>query len=208
MSRHARERATRRHFATRHGHCYGSNGDHPLNLHGNFPGCRLSGVHGYRHAVMTERGFASVYGDKAASYFRRGYNCAQSTAVAFAEDFKLDETFLLKLTAGFGAGVGGLRETCGAVSAMALLAGLRTGSYAPDDIDTKTSLYDLVKRMHAEFVGRHGTACCRELLERAGVSANPNPSLRDPAYYAARPCAKLVASAAEIIAHHLGLAAP
>jgi C_GCAxxG_C_C family probable redox protein len=154
---------------------------------------------------MTDRAAASTYGDKAASFFRRGYNCAQSTAVAFAEDFKLDETFLLELTAGFGAGIGGLRETCGAVSAMALLAGLRTGSYAPDDLATKTSLYDLVKRMHAEFVGRHGTACCRELLERAGVSAELNPSSRDATYYAVRPCASLVASAAELIAVHLGL---
>lgn len=150
---------------------------------------------------------AARHGERAAGYFRRGYNCAQSTAAAFAEDFGLDESCLLKLTAGFGAGIGGLRETCGGVSAMALLAGLHTGAYAPDDLETKTSLYDLVQRMHTEFVARHGTDCCRLLLERAGVAAEAHPARRDAAYYAARPCADLVASAAEIIARHLGLAA-
>lgn len=157
---------------------------------------------------MSEPRLALRHGDRAASAFRRGYNCAQATAVAFAEDFGLDESFLLRLTAGFGAGIGGLRETCGAVSAMALLAGLRTGSYAPDDLESKTGLYDLVRRMHGEFVARHGTDCCRVLLERAGVSPDAQPSRRDAAYYAARPCAALVASAAEIIARHLGLTVP
>jgi C_GCAxxG_C_C family probable redox protein len=63
--------------------------------------------------------------------FRQGYNCAQSTAVAFADDFALDRGWMLRMTAGFGAGMGGLRETCGAVSAMAFVAGLQMGGYAP-----------------------------------------------------------------------------
>jgi C_GCAxxG_C_C family probable redox protein len=150
---------------------------------------------------MTE----SHYGDKAAAYFLRGYNCAQATAVVFAEDFGLDPELVLRMTAGFGGGMGGLRETCGAVSAMALVAGLALGDYAPDDLGAKTACYDLVKRLHAEFVGRHGSACCRDLLERAGISADAHPSQRDADYYAQRPCPGLVASAAELVAAALGL---
>lgn len=63
--------------------------------------------------------------EKAVQYFLRGYNCAQSTAAAFAEDCGLEVDAVLTMMAGFGAGLGGLRETCGAVSAMAYVAGLR-----------------------------------------------------------------------------------
>jgi C_GCAxxG_C_C family probable redox protein len=143
------------------------------------------------------------YADEAAAQFRRGYNCAQATAVVFAEDFGLAPALVLQLTAGLGGGMGGLRETCGAVSAMAVLAGLALGPYEPDDLAAKTARYDLVKRWHAQFVARHGSACCRELLERAGIVPDAQPAERDAEYYAKRPCPQLVASAAEIVASAL-----
>ncbi len=138
------------------------------------------------------------YCDKAEALFLRGYNCAQATAAAFAEDLGLETSLVLRSTAGFGGGTGGLRETCGAVSAMAYLAGLHAGAHAPEDLVTKTALYDLVKKMVREFTALHGTTCCRDLLEKAGCLPLPNPSERDAKYYALRPCARIVASAAEI----------
>jgi C_GCAxxG_C_C family probable redox protein len=143
------------------------------------------------------------HSDRAEALFKLGYNCAQATAAAFAEDFGLETSFVLKSMAGFGGGMGGLRESCGAVSAMAYLAGLHIGTYAPDDLTTKTALYDLVKKMVREFTERHGTTSCRELLEKAGCLPSPDPSERTAEYYAARPCAHLVASAAGIIASRL-----
>jgi C_GCAxxG_C_C family probable redox protein len=143
------------------------------------------------------------HNDKAEALFMQGYNCAQATAAAFAEDFGLDQAFVLKSTAGFGAGIGGLRETCGAVSAMAYLAGLHIGPYAAGDRATKTELYDLIKKMVREFTELHGTICCRELLEKASCTFNPNPAERTAEYYAIRPCARIVGSAAEIIARTL-----
>jgi hypothetical protein len=85
------------------------------------------------------------HSDKADALFMQGYNCAQATAAAFAENFGLEPSFVLKSTAGFGAGIGGLRETCGAVGAMAYLAGLHIGPYAAGDVATKAGLYDLIK---------------------------------------------------------------
>ena len=135
----------------------------------------------------------------AEALFLRGYNCAQSMAAPFAADYGLEEAFALRAMAGFGGGMGGLRETCGAVSAIAFVAGLHAGSYPPDDLSAKNALYNLVKGMVGEFRERHGTLNCRELLERAGCVAAPAPSERTVAYYAARPCARIVASAADII---------
>ena len=127
--------------------------------------------------------------DEAAAHFQQGYNCAQSTAVVFAESFGLDRALVLRATAGFGGGIGGLRQTCGAVSAMAFWAGLALPEYGPGDLAAKTALYDLVRKMRDEFVARHGSDCCRELLERAGIPVEAAPSERTAAYYAARPCA-------------------
>ena len=143
------------------------------------------------------------HSDKAEALFRQGYNCAQATAAAFAEDFGLEQSFVLKSTAGFGAGIGGLRETCGAVGAMAYLAGLHIGPYAAGDISTKTELYELIKKMVREFTELHGTICCRELLEKASCAFNPDRSVRTAEYYATRPCARIVGSAAEIISRTL-----
>jgi C_GCAxxG_C_C family probable redox protein len=127
----------------------------------------------------------------------QGYNCAQATAAAFAEDFGLEPSFVLKSTAGFSAGIGGLRETCGAVGAMAYLAGLRTGPGATGGVSAKTGFHELIKKMVDEFTNRHGTICCRELLEKASCTFHPvSERSTDPS----RPCARIVASAAEIIA--------
>jgi len=137
--------------------------------------------------------------ERAVQYFLSGYNCAQSTAAAFAEECGLEVDAVLTMMSGFGAGIGGLRETCGAVSAMAYVAGLQRGAYAPDDIESKRRLYDRIKQMVQAFVEQHGTICCRELLEREACRAAPNPSVRTAEYYAERPCAQFVATAAGII---------
>jgi C_GCAxxG_C_C family probable redox protein len=145
------------------------------------------------------------HGDKAVGYFMQGYNCAQSTAAAFAGDFGLEEAMVLKMMAGFGGGMGGLRATCGAVSAMAFIAGLHAGSFGPENLAAKKALYDLVKKMVSEFSNLHGTTCCAELLAKASCPVRPDPSERNAEYYATRPCARLVASAADIISRTLSM---
>lgn len=104
--------------------------------------------------------------DKAVAYFTQGYNCAQSTAAAFAEDFGLDVGLVFRTCAGFGGGVSGLREMCGAVSAMAYVAGLDGGAYAPGDLAAITALYDLVKGMVGQFVEQHETSSAEGFLSR------------------------------------------
>jgi C_GCAxxG_C_C family probable redox protein len=136
--------------------------------------------------------------ERAVVYFEQGYNCAQATAAAFADESGLDLQATLKAMAGFGAGMGGLRGTCGAVSAMVFLAGAVAGNYAPTDKVAKKALYDRVKKMVGEFSEVHGTTICHDLLRSASCAPAPDPSDRTAAYYAKRPCARFVATAAEI----------
>lgn len=141
--------------------------------------------------------------EKAVDYFCQGYNCAQSTAAAFAERFGLAPEQTLAMTAGFGGGVGGTRGMCGAVSAMVFALSIANGAYDPMDNAAKTALYKNVREAIAEFGEKFGTTSCRELLLKAGCLPKPEPSVRNAEYYATRPCAHFVAFAAEIAARRI-----
>ena len=60
---------------------------------------------------------------RAEELFHEGYNCSQSVVLAFADLTGVDEVLLEKISIGLGGGVGRLREVCGAVSGMAMVAG-------------------------------------------------------------------------------------
>ena len=143
------------------------------------------------------------YKEHAAKFFTDGYNCAQATAAAFADHYGLRHDEVVRMTAGFGGGMGGQREQCGAVSAMIFMAGIAFGDYDPKDNAKKTELYSLVKKMTSEFREAYGTTNCRELLAKAAVLPKPDPSERTAEYYKARPCIRFVIKAAEIMKQNL-----
>ena len=55
---------------------------------------------------------------------KEGYNCAQSVILPFEDVTGLPRDIAAKITSGLGTGVGGTREICGVVSAMALAQGM------------------------------------------------------------------------------------
>lgn len=143
------------------------------------------------------------YPEKAASFFYAGYNCAQATALAFAEFFDLKTTDVQKAMAGFGGGFSGRRETCGAISAMVYILGLAHGDYEPNDNDKKTAFYELVRSAIEDFEKEFGTTICKNLLEEYDINPQKNPQVRDEAYYRSRPCALFIKKAARLIAKNL-----
>lgn len=146
------------------------------------------------------------HGEKAVEFFCKGYNCAQSTAVAFSDDAGMEVGAITAMMAGFGGGIGGTRELCGAVTGMVWALGLSGGSYDPKDNEAKTELYANVRKAIHEFTERFGTTNCRELLLKAGCLPKPDPSVRNAEYYAKRPCAHFVEAAADIAARRNGQA--
>ena len=138
------------------------------------------------------------FGEKAVEFFSQGYNCSQSTAAAFAQVLGLDEKEVLRGMAGFGGGVGGQREMCGAVTGMIYVLGNIYGDYDPHDTEAKTALYKAVRELSQEFKAEFGTTNCRELLLKASVIPKPDPSERNAEYYRKRPCAHFVRKAAEL----------
>ena len=54
----------------------------------------------------------------------KGYNCAQAVACTYCDLVGIDEETMFRITEGFGAGMGNMEGTCGAVSGACALAGL------------------------------------------------------------------------------------
>lgn len=142
------------------------------------------------------------YSQKAKDLFNNGYSCAQAVFCAFADDINMDLETALKLSSSFGGGMGRLREVCGAVSAMFMIAGLKYGYLANDD-EAKEKHYEFIQKLAKEFEEKNGTIICRELLGLDVKHDSPTPSKRTEQYYKERPCAELVASAASIISKYL-----
>ena len=139
------------------------------------------------------------YSEKAIKNFKQGYNCAQSVFLAFASEFGFDDETALKLSSSFGAGMGRLREVCGAVSSMFAIAGLKYGYTSPCDDDVKAKHYELIQNLAEKFKDEHETIICRELLGFPEGADSPIPSKRTKEYYQERPCEFFIKTAAEII---------
>ena len=84
---------------------------------------------------------------RAEELFVSGYNCSQAVVAAFADLFGFTEEQGLKLSAGMGGGMGRLRMTCGAVSGMAILAGMDCGSADASDREGKSANYKVVQEL-------------------------------------------------------------
>ena len=130
--------------------------------------------------------------EKAEALFTDGCNCAQAVFTAFADEFGLDEELAKRLACGLGGGVGRMREVCGAVSAAAMVIGMRLG---PD----KMKAYPVIQDFCAKFKAEAGSIVCRDLLEGMGATTGGAPEARTPSYYAKRPCVELVKLAASLL---------
>ena len=91
-------------------------------------------------------------------------NCAQSVLGAYAADFGLSKDTALSIAAGFGAGMGRLQKTCGAVSGALMTLGLASRFKEGDGRDKINDVYVKVRSFTEDFKKEYGTAKCSELL--------------------------------------------
>ena len=137
--------------------------------------------------------------EQAREYFTSGYNCAQSVFLAYQDITGIDEVLAATISAPFGGGMGRLREVCGAVSGMTMVAGFIAPNSQPNDNENKKNCYATVQALAEEFRAENGSIVCRELLGLAQQKDDPTPSPRTGEYYKRRPCAEYVAIAARIL---------
>ena len=137
------------------------------------------------------------HGEYAAELFLRGYNCAQSVVVAFCDVTGLEPDFSARMASSFGGGMGRMREVCGAVSGMLMVAGLLYGYETAGDDVSKKKHYALVQDLAGQFRQEVGSIVCREILKNP--PSDPNPTPRTAEFYAKRPCARMVLLAGRIL---------
>ena len=135
--------------------------------------------------------------ERAEELFKSGYNCAQAVIGAFCEDLGLDFDTTMKLSEGFGGGIGRMRLTCGAVSGMVMVAGMML-SRGEKEGDTRMEVYGKVQELAEKFKEMNGSIVCADLLG-GNTDTNTKPDARTDGYYKKRPCVELVKDAVKIV---------
>ncbi|HHT97360.1 MAG TPA: C_GCAxxG_C_C family protein [Clostridiales bacterium] len=97
--------------------------------------------------------------------FLAGYNCSQSVFYSFCDYLNFDKDTALKVSCGFGAGMGRKEEVCGAVSGGIMVLGVLYGRGDCNDSLLTENTYRKTRLLINNFVEKHNTVICRELLE-------------------------------------------
>jgi C_GCAxxG_C_C family probable redox protein len=102
--------------------------------------------------------------EQALSGFRSDRNCAQVVAESFADIVPADAELLSSLACGFGAGMGRLQNTCGALTGATMIIGALSSRVHAENRDRKEHAYGVIRELHAYFVNTHGATDCRSLV--------------------------------------------
>ena len=113
--------------------------------------------------ACTQRPFdREALGRRALELHGMKYNCAQAVACTLAPLIGADEELCFRAAEGLGGGMGGLTETCGAVSGAAMAIGL-ANSNGQDDRTSKQATYRIVRKLVSDFREQNGSTLCPEL---------------------------------------------
>ena len=97
----------------------------------------------------------------AMDYHNQGYNCAQAVALPFCEEMGVDAALIKRAAEGFGAGMGGRSQTCGALSGAVMVVSMLKAD--PADPASKMDTYGVCGEMSEKFVSHCGSGVCAEI---------------------------------------------
>ena len=100
--------------------------------------------------------------EKAVMLHHAGFNCAQSVACAFCDVMGVDPVVTFKLAEPLGFGMGTM-GTCGAVSAMSLVTGMKLSDGNLNSPGTKKECYKMMQQLIKAFADKNGSIICREI---------------------------------------------
>ena len=136
--------------------------------------------------------------DDALVMFRDGFNCSQAVFSRFAEDLGLPKDKALMISSGFGAGMGRMSLTCGAVTGAFMALGLKEGFSSGDTKEAKEKIYRLIREFGDAFAAVHGSLECRQLLGFDISTPDGYKGAADSGVFLDR-CPRFVQSAVEIV---------
>lgn len=92
--------------------------------------------------------------DKALEYKHKGYNCCQAVTAALADLTDIDSERLTEISAGFGAGMGNMEGTCGALVGAVLMAGA---------VSKGNGSMRLARQISENFAQKCGATICKTI---------------------------------------------
>ncbi|WP_455631282.1 C-GCAxxG-C-C family protein [Megamonas sp.] len=121
------------------------------------------------------------------NFIQREYNCCQAIVCTYCKIFNIKEKDVFKMTEGFGSGMGGLKDTCGAVVGMFLVLGMvNSAGNLHNPFKTKQDTYKKIKEVAKLFKRQCGSIYCWEIKNNSQMT-----------------CEKCVETAAEILDDYL-----
>ena len=141
--------------------------------------------------------------EMAMANFYEGYNCSQSIVLAFADLIPIEKSTLLRMASSFGGGMGRLREVCGSVTGMFMIAGILYGYDGPETGQVKADHYARIQELAHRFEEKHGSIVCREMLGLSVRHDVPVPEARTQEYYKKRPCPEIIGDAADLLEQYI-----
>lgn len=102
--------------------------------------------------------------EEAKTQFEKGFHCAPAVLSTYGEQFGLEKTLALKIACGFGAGIGRMGRTCGAVTGALMVIGLKHGQVNLADEESRQRTYMLVKDFVDRFTALYGSIECKDLI--------------------------------------------
>ncbi len=98
----------------------------------------------------------------AMEYHKKGYNCAQAVACVFCKEMGISEKEIYKIAEGFGFGMG-MMDTCGALTGLFMLIGMKNSGGIELVGKTKADTYKKTREYAEKFNEINGSVYCREL---------------------------------------------
>lgn len=96
--------------------------------------------------------------------YGKGYTCSKAVFCAYAQDMGIDELTACRIMEGFGGGMGGMQEVCGALTAATAIISYYSSKGVPDHGVTRQKVYDKVCQAAKIFRKEYGGITCREIL--------------------------------------------
>jgi C_GCAxxG_C_C family probable redox protein len=136
--------------------------------------------------------------EEAAAYFEQGFSCSQAVFATYAGSLGLKPEIALPIADAFGAGMGGMAETCGAVTGAFMVIGLKYGRVYAKDSAAKEKTRRLVKEFVRQFKNRHASITCKTLLDVDISTDEGMKAANEKGLFKTR-CPQFVRDAAEIL---------
>lgn len=100
----------------------------------------------------------------AAESYGKGCTCSQAVFSAFAEDMGIEPKTALRMMEGFGCGMGGTQQLCGALSAACAIISYYCSDGTVGDAEKTQCTYQKMQKALAVFQREYGGVTCKEIL--------------------------------------------